>query len=154
MDDLGEQIVKAVRAYPGLTLYRLALLLDVDERALDGVINKLASEARLTSRTQRSSVRWYVPEAPADQGPPSDPITPGMRAWEVLVLTSTRAGGITPHGIAAHTRMDAGYGQKMLLRLEAEQLVRRCGPERRWVVTQKGRDLLARQHANRELPPK
>jgi DNA-binding IclR family transcriptional regulator len=68
-----------------------------------------------------------------------------MRAWEVLVLAGTRPGGITPDGVATHTRMNAGYAYKMLLRLEAHQLVERCREERRWVVSQYGRDLLDRE---------
>lgn len=35
--------------------------------------------------------------------------------------------------VAAHMSMSTGYAYKMLLRLEGEQLVERCGEERRWV---------------------
>lgn len=144
-DPLAEHVLDAVRLHPGLTLYRLAILLDVDEEELSRTMTMLAREGRLSDRKQRVSIRWYAPEVPADQEPPADKIRPGMRAWEVLVLASARPGGITPDGVATHTRMNAGYAYKMLLRLETHRLVRRCGQERRWVMTQRGRDLLARE---------
>lgn len=142
---LTDRLADAVRSHPGLTRYRLAILLDVDEHQLEQAMSRLTHEGRLSGRTQRASVRWYAPEVPVDQEPPTDRIRPGMRAWEVLVLAVTRPGGITPDGVATHTRMSAGYAYKMLLRLEAHQLVERCGKERRWAVSQKGRDLLARE---------
>lgn len=142
---LAERLASAVREHPGLTRYRLAILLDVDEQELGPIMTLLVHEGRLSGRKQRASIRWYVPEVPADQEPPADKIRPGMRAWEVLVLLSTRPGGITPDGVAAHTRMNAGYAYKMLLRLEANQLVERCGEERRWAVSPNGRELLARE---------
>jgi hypothetical protein len=126
---LAERLADAVRRHPGLTLYRLAILLDVDEQDLGIAATELTGEGRLSQRTQRSSVRWYAPEVPADQEPPADKIMPGMRAWEVLVLASTRPGGITPAEVATHTRMNAGYAYKMLRRLEAHQLVKHCGEE-------------------------
>ncbi|MGN6371507.1 MAG: hypothetical protein ACTHM1_00730 [Solirubrobacteraceae bacterium] len=142
---LAARLADAVRAHPGLTLYRLAILLDVDEQQLGQMMALLADEGRVSGRKQRVSIRWYTPEVPADQEPPADKIRPGMRAWEVLVLASTRPGGITPDGVATHTRMNTGYAYKVLQRLEAHQLVERCGDERRWKINQNGRDLLARE---------
>lgn len=138
----AERLSDAVRAHPGLTRYRLARLLQVDEHQLEQVISRLTDEGRVSGRTQRASVRWYAPEVPADQEPPTGVIRPGMRAYEALVLASARPGGITPGEVATRTGMSTGYAYKVMLRLEGERLVKRCGEERRWVVSRQGHDLM------------
>lgn len=143
--ELAERIIHAVRAHPGLTVYRLAILLAVEERELDRVLTVLGREERLSGRVQRTSIRWYTPETPLGQEPPTSKIRPGMRAWEALVLAREHKEGVTPAEIAASTPMTKGYAYKMMLSLQDARLVRRCRNERRWVVNQKGRDLLARE---------
>ncbi|MGN6372378.1 MAG: hypothetical protein ACTHM1_05240 [Solirubrobacteraceae bacterium] len=142
---LAERLADAVRAHPGLTRYRLAILLDVHEDQLEQAISRLIREGRLTDRTQRASVRLYAPKILIDAESATYRIRPGMRAWEVLVLASAHPNGITPADVAALTRMTRGYAYKMMLRLEADRLLTRCRNERRWKVNQIGRALLARE---------
>jgi DNA-binding IclR family transcriptional regulator len=139
---LAEQIVAAVRAHPGLTIYRLAILLDVDEGELHKVVLALASEGRLRSYRHRASLRWYEPGAMITE-PPRGGIGPGTRAWEALVMAAPLTEGVTLAQLTADTRMSAAYAYVVMLRLEAAGLVRRRSTERRWIVSRNGHELLA-----------
>lgn len=150
--ELAGRVIGAVRAYPGLTIYRLAILLNVPETQLQMAVTALASEGRLRSRRERASVRWYEPGVSDARRSSVGNAQPGTRAWEALKLASSLPNGITPAQLAARTPISPSYAYRVLRRLQAEKLMVACPGERKWTMSEKGRQAIAESHGSTRLP--
>lgn len=141
---LEDQIIDAVWVHPGITYYRLAILLRVDEADLQRTMTALENEGQLHCERLRTSLRWYAPDASSIPQPRPGEIVPGTRAWEALDITAKGTGSVKLNELAAQTPMNRAYAQRVMRHLEVAKLVAAKDTRRTtWTATADGRKRVA-----------